>query len=104
MNDHKVTVGYLGFQALSDGSRRLDFSFYSADTSLRFISVEASRDLFSGPDHMGIQECASICYEILKCRVTGYSGTVPGSISLTTADVAEHKKSLKTPGPCPTAE
>ena len=103
MKDPKVTVRYIGFQALSDGSRRFDFSFSRSDASLQLISVEAPYLLFSGPDHMAIQECASICYETLKCRVVGCSGIVPVSISLTSADIAQHRKLPKTAARRPNA-
>ena len=98
MKDPKSTVRYLGFQALKDGSRRFDFSFSGADASLKLISVEAPNDLFSGPNHIAIQECAAICYETLKCRVVGCSETVPASISLTSADVAQHRRPGKIAG------
>jgi hypothetical protein len=104
MKDPKSTVRYLGFQALKDGSRRFDFSFSSPDASLKLISVVAPHDLFSGPNHIAIQECAGICYETLKCSVIGCSGTVPVSISLTSADVAQHRKPLKIRGSIRTYE
>lgn len=97
MKDPKSTVRYLGFHALLDGSRRFDFSFSRRDASLQLISIEAPYDLFSGPDHMAIQECAGICYETLKC-VVGCSETVPASIKLTSADVAQHRKPAKAAG------
>ncbi|HYR88769.1 MAG TPA: hypothetical protein VE422_32130 [Terriglobia bacterium] len=104
MKDPKSTVRYLGFQAHSDGSRRFDFSFSGPDALLRLISVDAPCELFSGPDHMAIQECAAICFETLKYRVVGCSGTVPASISLTSADVAQHRKPSKTLGRRPNHE
>ena len=66
MKDPKDTVRYLGFQALSDGSRRFDFSFSGPDASQHMISVEAPHDLFAGPGHMSIQECPGICHETLR--------------------------------------
>jgi len=98
MKEPKVSVRYLGFQSMSDGSRRLDFSFSGPDASQYVISVDASHDLFAGPGHMSIQECPGICYETLKCHVAGYSATVPVSISLTSADVAQHRKTGKAVG------
>jgi len=88
----KDLIRYIGYHALSNGGRRLDFSFAKPDKSLQLVSVEASHDLFSGPDHMAIQECAAICYETLKCRVADYPDNLPESICLTTADVAQHRK------------
>lgn len=98
MREPKVIVRYLGFQTMLDGSRRLDFSFSAADATQHVISVEASHDLFAGPDHMSIQECPGICYETLKCHIAGCSATVPASISLTSADVAQHRRSGRTVG------
>jgi hypothetical protein len=97
MKDPKSTVRYLGFQAFQDGSRRFDFSFSRPDASLQVICVKPF-DLFSGPGHMALQECAGICYETLKCRIVGCLGTVPPSISLTPADVAQHRKPAKIVG------
>ena len=95
MKDPKVTVRYLGFQAMSDGGRRFDFSFSAPDASQHVISVDAPHDLFAGPDHMSIQECPGICYETLKCYIDGCSAAVPVSISLTSADVAQHRRPAK---------
>jgi hypothetical protein len=39
-----------------------------------------------------------ICYETLKCHIAGCSATVPVSISLTAADVAQHRRPGKTLG------
>jgi hypothetical protein len=98
MKDPKTTVRYLGFKVLFDGSRRFDFSFESTDASLDLISVQASHVLLSGPGHMSVQECPSICYETLKCRVDGCSEFVPASMDLTPADVAQQRKSSRTLG------
>src|SRR5262245_25915894 len=104
MKDPKSTVRYLGFQALKDGSRRFDFSFSSPDASLKLISVEAPLDLFSGPNQSRIKECAGVCYETLKSRIIGCSENVPAAISLTSADVAQHRKPAKIAGRRPNHE
>ena len=104
MKDPKSTVRFLGFQALQDGSRRFDFSFSGPDASMKLISVEAPHDLFSGPNQIAIQECAGICYETLKSRVIGCSENVPAAISLTSADVAQHRKPAKIAGRRPNHE
>lgn len=98
MKDPKSTIRYLGFQALSDGGRRFDFSFTRPDASLQSISVKAASELFFGPNHMAIQECAAICLATLKTRVLGTAVTVPASIKLTSEDVAQHRKPGKTSG------
>jgi len=95
MRDPAANVRYLGFQALTNGGRRLNFSFTRPDRSLQMISVVAARDLFSGPDHIAIQECASICYETLKSRVSTLADAFPSSIKLTLADIAQHRKPTK---------
>jgi hypothetical protein len=97
MKDPKSTVRYLGFHVLLDGSRRFDFSFSGRDLSQQLISVEAPQALFSGPDHMALQECAGICYETLKC-VVGSSETLPASFKLTSADIAQHRRPAKPVG------
>ena len=98
MKDARSTVRYLGFQALSDGSRRFDFSFSGPDAAVQIVSIEAAHDLFSGPNQLALQECAGVCYETLKCRVVDGSATVPASLKLTTADVAQHRKLPKPHG------
>ena len=98
MKDPKSNVRYLGFQALPNGSRKLDFSFARRDRSLQMISVRASHDLFIGPGHMAIQECVAICYETLKSHIAGCSDVFPTSINLTPADVAQHRKPSKGAG------
>jgi hypothetical protein len=105
MKDPKSTVRYLGCEVLSDGSRRLDFSFAGPDSETQFISVKAAMTLFSGPDHLSIQECTGICYETLKYRIVGEPGSHPASIKLTSEDIAQHRKPTKTAGrrPAPTS-
>jgi hypothetical protein len=98
MRDSAASIRYLGFQALSNGGRRLNFSFTRPDKTQHMISVEASYDLFSGPNHMAIQECAGICYETLKRLVSGWVDTIPASVRLTIADIAQHRKPGKSAG------
>jgi hypothetical protein len=62
------------------------------------ICIEAPHDLFSGPDRIAIQECASICYETLKSRVTISADSIPASIRLTLADIVQHRKPAKPTG------
>jgi hypothetical protein len=97
MKDPKSTIRYLGFKTLSDGGRRFDFSFSAGDASLKLVSVEAAYALLSGPDHITIQECAGICYQTVKSRLEG-ADTVPLSVSLTSEDIARHRKPVKMPG------
>jgi hypothetical protein len=101
MKDPKSTVRYLGFQALKDGSRRFDFSFTDSDASLKLISVSAPYGLFCGATQIALQECAGICYETVKCRVSDCSGALSDSINLTSADVAQHRRPAKVAGRLP---
>jgi len=98
MKEGKYTVRYLGFHALSDGGRGFEFAFSRSNADLQLVSVEASLSLLSGPGHMAIQECAGICYETLKCLVANGSETMPASISLTSEDVAQHRKQARPNG------
>jgi hypothetical protein len=95
MRDLSASIRYLGFQALSNGGRRLNFSFTRPDRSVQMISVEAPHELFSGPGRMAIQECAGICYETVKCHVSGSADSFPPYIRLTLADIAQHRKPTK---------
>ena len=92
MKEPKIGIRYEGFKALSNGGRRFDFSFKDADADPQRVSVEASSNLFSGPEHLALQECAGICYETLKDRASQHPGPLPGSIRLTLADIAQHRK------------
>jgi hypothetical protein len=98
MKDPKTTLRYMGFRTLPSGARCLDFSFAVSQTDRQQITVEATEDLFSGPERMALQECAGICYETLKYRVIGCFVTVPSTISLTSADVSQHRKHEKAAG------
>ena len=97
MKEGKYTVRYLGFHPLSDGGRGFEFAFSRSNADPQLVSVEASSNLLSGPGHMAIQECAGICYETLKCLVAS-SETMPSCISLTSADVAQHRKQARSNG------
>ena len=96
MKDPRISVRYLGFKALGNGGRQLDFSFARSDGSIEQISVTAVSALFGGPDGITIQECPAICYETLKCYAQEAEDTLPESITLTPADIAQHRKYLKT--------
>ena len=98
MRDIKSSVRYLGFHGLADGGRRLEFSFSAPNAEVQSVFMDAPHDLFSGPDNIVIQECAAICYETLKCLVETCAETIPASIVLTPADVAQHRKPAKTNG------
>ena len=98
MKDNKCNVRYIGFHALSDGGRRFDFAFSRSNADEQLVSIDTPIFLLSGPDHMAIQECAGVCYETLKYRVASCAEIMPACISLTAADVAQHRKHAKPNG------
>ena len=98
MKDNKCTLRYLGYRTLSDGGRGFDFSFALAGEGFTQITIEASAGLFSGPDHIALQEGAGICYETLKSRIETASGHPPSQFSLTSNDIAQHRKVTKPHG------
>src|SRR6266704_2971565 len=65
----KMTVRYLGYRALAEGGRGFDFSVAVIGEKAKQITIEASADLFRGPNRIAIQEGAGICYETLRSRI-----------------------------------
>jgi hypothetical protein len=98
MKDMKASVRYLGFRAVSGGGRQLDFSFSGADAAQRSISVNIASTLLLGPDRMNVQDCAAICFEMLKTRLEDLPDRTPASINLTPADIAQHRKPARSGG------
>ena len=92
MKDSKCIVRYLGYKTLPDGGRGFDFSFEPVGEAVTLITVEAPVGLFSGPDHISIQEGAGICYQTVKARIGTDVGQVPPRFSLTLGDVSQHRK------------
>jgi hypothetical protein len=94
----KATVRYLGYRTLTDGGRRFDFSVALMGEETQLITIEASADLFKGPDRIAIQEGAGICYETLSSRFDN-DPTIPGqALKLNSTDVAQHRKTTKAVG------
>ncbi|HYR88773.1 MAG TPA: hypothetical protein VE422_32150 [Terriglobia bacterium] len=91
----KATVRYLGYKTLADGGRGFDFSFALGGEQTNLITIEASADLFRGPDRIAIQEGAGICYETLRSRIEADSKLPPDRFSLEFADVTQHRKITK---------
>ena len=54
----KATVRYLGQRTLADGGRGFDFSVALIGEGTNLNTIEASADLFWGPDRIAIQEAA----------------------------------------------
>ena len=91
----KVTVRYLGYRTLADGGRAFDFSVALIGEETKLIAIEASADLFRGPDRIAIQEGAGICYETLRSRIDANSTIPDPAFSLNSVDVAQHRKTTK---------
>jgi len=94
----KATVRYLGHRTLDDGARGFDFSVALIGEETKLITIEASPDLFHGPDRIAIQEGAGICYETLRSRINSDSPIPDGAFSLNSSDVAQHRKATKQVG------
>jgi len=88
----KTTIRYLGYRTLADSGRGFDFSIAVTGQVTSLITIEASPDVFRGPDRIAIQEGAGICYETLRSRVETDS-EIPHGFSLNSSDVARHRKS-----------
>jgi hypothetical protein len=94
----KATVRYVGYTTLTDGGRGFNFSIALIGEETRLIKVEASADLFQGPDRISIQEGAGICYETLRSRIDTDQPIPAHVFSLNSADVAQHRKTTKPAG------
>ena len=94
----KATVRYLGYRTLADGGRGFNFSVALIGEKANLITVEASADLFRGPDRIAIQEAAGICYETVISRIETDQTIPVHPFSLNSADVAQHRKTTKPVG------
>jgi len=94
----KATIRYLGYKTLADGGRGFDFSVAVIGEKAKLVTIEASADLFRGPDRIAIQEGAGICYETLRSRI-GTDVPLPRhAFRLNSDDVAQHRKITKSAG------
>ena len=91
----KATVRYLGYRTLADGGRGFEFSVASTGKETTQVTVEASVDLFRGPDRIAIQEGAGICYETVISRIETDQMTPADTFRLNSTDVAQHRKATK---------
>lgn len=91
----KATVRYLGYRTLADGGRGFDFSVALIGEETKLITIDASADLFRGPDRIAIQEGPGICYETLRSHIDGDSTIPYPAFSLNAADVTQHRKTPK---------
>ena len=98
MQNNKGTVRYVGYRVLPDGGRGFDFSFEAAGADVKSITIEAPMSLFIGTDRLPIQEGAGVCYETLRWRVENDAGSLPSRLTLTSADVVQHRKITKPHG------
>ena len=91
----KATIRYLGYRTAADGGREFDFTAALIGEEEKRITVEASADLFLGPNRIAIQEGAGICYETLRSRIEEDT-TIPNhAFNLNSGDVAQHRKPSK---------
>ena len=90
----RFTIRYLGFDLLAGGGRQLNFLIAHGNKDLQKVSVEASRELFSVPVQMAIQECAGICCEAIRKSI-GTDDQFPTHLQLTAADVSNFRDNHK---------
>ena len=94
----KATVRYQGYRTLPDGGRGFDFSVLVDGQHTNLITVTVTVNLLTGPDRIAIQEGAGICYETLKSRIETEADIPCEAFSLTSADIAQHRKNGKPEG------
>lgn len=86
-NASKYNIRYVGFESLSDASRRLEYVITSKEEPTRKAIVEIPGTAFSGPNRVTFQESASICYEKLRREVVDLEDSGALRFVLTTADI-----------------
>lgn len=62
----KLNIRYLGFESVSDGSRRLTFFVTSPGRDPSRVTFDIPSRAFSGEQRISFQESAAVCYEKLK--------------------------------------
>ena len=95
MKDSKAMLRYLGYRMLADGGRGFDFSIQPVDAAVTLTTVEMPIPLFTEIDRLTIQEGPGICYETLLCRIENDSSKVPPCLTLTPAEVVQHRRTIK---------
>ncbi len=95
MKDLKSVIRYIGYRSGANGGRRFDFAVSQDLAITTTITIEATPDLFLGPDRIALQEASAICYETLKSRMRNVSGCPPQQFDLTATDVVQHRKPQK---------
>ena len=63
---NKLNIRYLGFESVSDGSRRLTFFVTSPGREPSRVTFDIPPGAFSGEHKISFQESAAVCYEKLK--------------------------------------
>ena len=62
----KLNIRYLGFESVSDGSRRLTFFVTSPGHEPSRVTFDIPSRAFSGEQRISFQESAAVCYEKLR--------------------------------------
>jgi hypothetical protein len=83
----KYNIRYVGFESLSDASRRLEYVITSKEEPTRTAIVEIPGTAFSGPNRVSFQESAAICYEKLRRVIVDLEDSGTLTFVLTTSDI-----------------
>jgi hypothetical protein len=92
IKEAKQNIRYLGFETLSDGGRRFDFSITSAGRASTRVTLNIPALAFAGENRISYQESAKICLE--KLRVVLASGSETSAlpqIPVTYDDIARYR-------------
>ena len=94
----KNNVRYIGFRSAGDGGRLFDFSVSAAANAGILTSFEIPAALFTGDNHIRLQEGVGICYAKLKNLLEiGPLADVPSQLCITALDVGQYREVR--PGP-----
>jgi hypothetical protein len=90
-NVGRYNIRYVGFESLPDASRRLEYVITSREEPTRRAIVEIPGAAFSGPNRVGFQESATICYEKLRREVDNVNNGDTLTFVLTTEDIEQFR-------------
>ena len=87
-----MNIRYLGFEPLSDGGRRFDFSITESGKVSTRVTLNVPALAFAGENRITYQESAKICYEKLRVLLEAESEIpAPPQILVTRDDIARFR-------------
>lgn len=88
----KLTIRYLGFESIADGSRRLTFFVTTSGHEPSHVTFDIPSRAFIGEQKISFQESAAVCYEKLKHLVEREDGVRDkGHFKLTDIDIEQFR-------------